>query len=228
MGLFNKNKATVVSGCACLPVEHGIGTVSRYCDRDDCRNSHLRPVEPEPYHGSEAHLEQLDEARTSNDHQLAVERANSQGLFLLELRQTGNVSRACSAAGIARVTAYAWKANDEGAKGDEGDGGDGFSAKWNEVHNAYVDGLEQEVDRRAFVGYDQPVVYQGELQYETDGEGNKTLVTVKKFSDSLVGLRLKALRPDKYRELRETHHTGGTDSTLTQRVIFTMPDNGRD
>lgn len=176
-------------------------------------------VDAEPYHGSEANLEQLAEARDSKDQNEALERPGKQSLFLMCMRKEGNVSRACAAAGISRGTAYRWKANDEGSKDGEGDG---FSSRWEEVVSAYVDELETEVDRRAFTGIDVPVIYQGEAMHSSDGKP----LTLKKYSDSLAALRLKALRPDKYRERTETAHTG--DMTHTTRVVFVMPDNGRD
>ncbi len=174
----------------------------------------------ETYHGSDEHLEQLEEARTRANQSETLERPRKQDVFLLCLRKTGNVSRACAAAGISRGTAYRWKANDEGAKEGEGDG---FSSRWEEVVAAYVDELETEVDRRAFAGDNVPVIYQGEAMVDPK---TQQPLTLKRYSDALASLRLKALRPDKYRERQETHHTGGTENT--QRVIFTMPDNGRD
>ena len=181
-------------------------------------------IDPERYHGSDANLEQLEEARDSKNQTEALRHPQQQSVFLMCMRKTGNVSRSCAAAGISRATAYRWKANDEGAKDGEGDG---FSLRWEEVVSAYVDELETEVDRRAFAGIDVPVIYQGEMQYDIDPEtGDRTLITLKRYSDSLASLRLKALRPDKYRERTETAHTG--DIATTTRVVFVMPDNGRD
>ncbi len=179
-------------------------------------------VDPEPFMGSDAHLEQLEEARRSKAHNDALSRPQKQANFLMCLRKTGNVSRSCAAAGISRKTAYRWKANET-----NDDEETEFSTRWEEVVNAYVDDLETEVDRRAFSGDDVPVVYQGELQYDVHPEtGDRTLITLKRYSDSLASLRLKAMRPDKYRERQEHQHTGGTDNTT--RVVYVMPDNGRD
>lgn len=208
MGLFNKNKT---KKAAKPTVEHEPDP-----PLPDAR------TDPEPYNGSDAHLEQLEEARVNKTHNDSLSRPRKQSAFLMTLRKTGNVSRSCAAAGISRKTAYRWKANET----DDDDTTE-FSTRWEEVVNAYVDDLETEVDRRAFTGDDVPVVYQGELQYDTDPEtGAKTLITLKRYSDALATFRLKAMRPDKYRERQEHQHTGGTENTT--RVIFTMPDNGRD
>lgn len=58
-----------------------------------------------------------------------------------------------------------------------------YAAAFNEAREAYIEKLEAEADRRA-----------------TDK---------KKPSDVLLIFRLKALRPDVYRELKEVKHTGG-------------------
>lgn len=202
MGLFNKNKKPAKS-----EVE---------------RSPPLADARTEPYHGSDANLAQLEEARDSKNQNDALSRPQKQSAFLITLRKTGNVSRSCAAAGISRKTAYRWKANET-----NDDDTTEFSTRWEEVVNAYVDDLETETDRRAFTGDDVPVIYQGEMQYDTDPEtGERTLITLKRYSDALASLRLKALRPDKYRERQEHQHTGGTENTT--RVVFTMPDNGRD
>lgn len=207
MGLFNKNRKPTKPA-----VEHEPDP-----PLPDARE------DPEPFMGSEAHLEQLEEARRSKAHNDSLSRPQKQSAFLITLRKTGNVSRSCAAAGISRKTAYRWKANET-----NDDETTEFSLRWDEVVNAYVDDLETEVDRRAFTGDDVPVIYQGELQYDTDLEtGERTLITLKRYSDSLATMRLKALRREKYSERTETNLTGGTENT-TRVHLFTMPDNGRD
>ena len=203
MGLFSKNKD-----------EPDDGTPSLIKAR----------VDEEPYQGSEANLEALARGRETKITNDTRSRPQKQSAFLMNIRATGNVSRSCAADDISRKTAYRWKANDEGANDGEGDG---FSERWEEAVNAYTDELETEVDRRAFTGDDVPVIYQGEMRYDVDPKTQeRTLVTIKKYSDMLALARLKALRPDKYRERAETHHTGGTENVT--RVTFVMPDNGRD
>ena len=68
--------------------------------------------------------------------------------FLQALRETGNVSRACEAAGIGRSTAYQWRDNDPD-----------FAREWDEVIDALVDDLEQEAIRRAKDGSDTLLIF---------------------------------------------------------------------
>jgi hypothetical protein len=56
--------------------------------------------------------------------------------------------------------------------------------------------FEDEVYRRAFNGIDKPLVYQGQISKDKNGE----TVTVKEYSDLLAIFALKGLFPDKYRD----------------------------
>lgn len=58
-----------------------------------------------------------------------------------------------------------------------------------------ADRLEAEAHRRAFDGFEKPVIYQGEI---TD--------TYKEYSDSLMGMLMKGYKKDKYKE-RSEHST---------------------
>jgi hypothetical protein len=98
--------------------------------------------------------------------------------FLSKLSKEGNVSAACHAAKISRSTAYERKESDPA-----------FAARWQEALDEAADLLEAEAWRRAFKGVLEPV-YQ---QKEKVGE-------IRKYSDSLMALLLKAHKPDKYRE----------------------------
>jgi hypothetical protein len=99
--------------------------------------------------------------------------------FLDELRSNGGfVNKAAASVGITRVTAYNWRKADAG-----------FAAAWDDVIDYCVEEMEAECRRRAFVGYEEPIHYKGEL-----------VDTVRKFSDTLMIFFLKAHRPEKYRE----------------------------
>jgi hypothetical protein len=56
--------------------------------------------------------------------------------------------------------------------------------------------FEDEVYRRAFNGIDKPLVYQGQISKDENGNP----VTVKEYSDLLAIFALKGLFPDKYRD----------------------------
>lgn len=196
MALFTRKK--VEKGKGLVVSRPGAGPISSH------------EVSDRPYQKSPAHLENAKKAREKQSQGVAVTRAQSETLFLAVIRMSGNISRACKAADISRTCAYRWR-----------DSSEDFNTLWEEAHNAWIDGLESEVDRRAFDGTNKPVIYKGELVRDADGE----LIQIKEFSDGLARFRLGALRPDKYRERTETHHTGGT--TNSTRVTVVMPDNGR-
>lgn len=90
----------------------------------------------------------------------------------------GNVSRACEAVDICRMTAYEWRENDPA-----------FATAWDRAKAIGLDALEDEATRRAFEGIDKPIVHQGVV---TD--------TMKEYSDTLAIFLLKGGKPDKYRE----------------------------
>ena len=98
----------------------------------------------------------------------------------------GNVARACEAVDICRMTAYEWRSEDED-----------FAASWDHAKQIGLDALEDEATRRAFEGWDEPIVYQGVV---TD--------TMKRYSDTLLVFLLKGGKPDKYRERSSTELTG--------------------
>jgi hypothetical protein len=99
--------------------------------------------------------------------------------FLVELEEHGQVTRACRAVGINRQMAYATRERDEV-----------FMQAWDEARAVYCNALESEADRRGKDGVEEPVGF-----YQGVPWGTK-----KVYSDRLLELRLKAERPEKYRE----------------------------
>lgn len=106
--------------------------------------------------------------------------------FILLLEERGNVSVACRAVGVARVTAYEHKNTDRT-----------FAELWEEAMQNYADSLELEADRRAVEGTVKPIFYKGERISE-----------VREYSDTLLIFRLKAIRPDQYRDRSQVDHSG--------------------
>lgn len=98
--------------------------------------------------------------------------------FCHVLSETCNVGRACKAIEISRQTAYRWR-------GEMPE----FAEAWDQAMKIGVTALEDEVHRRAFEGFDKPIVHQGVI-----------MDTVKEYSDTLAIFLLKAHNPDKYRE----------------------------
>jgi hypothetical protein len=98
--------------------------------------------------------------------------------FLATLAATGNVGVASEACKLYRTTPYQWKKKDPE-----------FSKQWDEALDSAADAAEEEVRRRAVDGWEEPVFYQGEVVGHT-----------RKFSDRMLELYIKALRPEKFRE----------------------------
>lgn len=134
--------------------------------------------------------------------------------FLASLAVLGNVTAAAEAAGVDRVTAYRWRDSDED-----------FSAAWDDAIEQAADLIELEARRRAVEGIDEPVVFRGQFTYlyreakdaegnpvideltgttkmapVLDAHGNHQVATVRRYSDALMAVLLKAHKPDKYRE----------------------------
>ena len=111
----------------------------------------------------------------------------------------GSVTRACEAVDVARLTAYRWR-----------DADPEFAKAWDEAKAAGLDALEDEALRRAFEGYDKPVVHQGVI---TD--------TVREYSDTLAIFLLKGGKPSKYRDNVRQEITGPNGGPVQTQVIIT-------
>lgn len=109
----------------------------------------------------------------------AVTREVKKALFLQALQQNGgHVALACKTAKTTRPTVGDWRDDDPE-----------FAAMWEAIQDVNVELLETEVDKRA-LGYTQQTL---------DGDGN-IIRSVSQVSDNLLMFRLKALRPEKYRD----------------------------
>lgn len=116
--------------------------------------------------------------------------------FCAVLAETGNVSMAMRGAGLGRTALYEWRKEDPE-----------FAKHWDEALMNGVEALEDEANRRAFHGTDEPVYYLG-------GQCG----VVKRFSDTLAIFLLKAHKPLKYRERFE--HTGKDGVPLLAPTII--------
>jgi hypothetical protein len=114
--------------------------------------------------------------------------------FLASFEELHVVSDAAKAAGVARSTVYEWAEKDSE-----------FAKAWDELVDRSTDLLEREAYRRAAVGVEEPVFYQG-----------KKVGVVKRFSDTLLIVLLKARKPDMYRERVE--HTGAGGGPVEHRM----------
>lgn len=124
--------------------------------------------------------------------------------FLNSLRRTGNVSRACKAAGIGRMTAYDQYARDEK-----------FSKQWDDAIAESADWLEREAWRRAVKGVDKPVYQQG-----------SKVGTVREYSDTLLCLLLKANKPKKFRENTKVEVSGENGGAIETKTTHSFDLSG--
>lgn len=82
-----------------------------------------------------------------------------------------------------------------------------FGALVDDALEQYVTKMEEEVDRRAFLGVKKPVIYQGVI---TDH--------YRECSDALAMFRLKALRPEVYRENQKVTHAVESADDFFQEI----------
>jgi len=108
----------------------------------------------------------------------AIDSPELREIFLEQLRASGNVGSAAKVCNVFRTTPYQWKKKDPE-----------FSRQWDEALDAAADVAEAEVRRRAIDGFQEPVFYQG-----------KVVDYITKYSDRMLELHIKALKPEKYRE----------------------------
>lgn len=110
--------------------------------------------------------------------------------FLATLEKTGSPSDASDAAEISRSQAFRVRKEDPD-----------FADAWEHALGRYGDLLAKEADRRARKGVLEPVV--GRIGKDKDG----IICKVRKFSDSLLALRLKRLDAG----YRDRHEVTGKD-----------------
>lgn len=106
--------------------------------------------------------------------------------FLTVLRATCNVTQAAQAIGVGRRYVYHVRRRDRK-----------FAALWDETMEEAVDLLEAEAKRRAADGVIEPVF-----------QGGKKVGEVRRFSDRLIEVLLRAHRPEKFKDNQEITHKG--------------------
>jgi hypothetical protein len=109
--------------------------------------------------------------------------------YLSAVAKSGTLTAGCKAARVSPHTVYRWR---EDAA---------FAEEEAIARESFADALEQEAVRRAWRGVKtvRPIYARGEMVGE---------VVETEYSDALMVLMLKALRPEKYRERVETRQTG--------------------
>lgn len=95
-----------------------------------------------------------------------------------------------------------------------------YKAAFEEAWASGVQALEDFAMERAQLGWEEPVIFQGELQYPLvrgkDGKmgRSKTPLTIRKHSDSMTQFMLRGAKPEKYRE-RHQHNVDVTDKRFS-------------
>lgn len=109
--------------------------------------------------------------------------------FFRQLALHGIVIDACDATAYARTMVYEWRKTDTD-----------FAKRWDDAIESSIQRLEREADRRARDGEPELVLHNGNVVMVDDGKGGKEPLIRRKRSDVLLIFRLKALRPEIYRD----------------------------
>ena len=150
---------------------------------------------------------------------------------IAEFADCANVSETARRCGVTPWLMYYWKRRSEDGypgytidMGGLDDEGEALVAEFHEAWDAALeignDYLEQEAQRRAVAGYEEPIVHKGIQAFvrdavtgelELDEYGRPIPLTIRRYSDRLLEVLLKARRPEKFRENMkiEAHVTGG-------------------
>lgn len=133
-------------------------------------------------------------------------------VFIEGLASGLSVTGSANRAKVPRRTVYDWR-----------DGDPDFRAAWDDALDSGSDILEDEAFRRAYHGVSEPVVAMGRVAKNEDG----SLLTVQKYSDTLMSLLLKGRKPERFRERVEQKQVGDPNNPIFTRiesVIVHAPD----
>lgn len=122
----------------------------------------------------------------------------TQALFLQSYAQIGVVTAAAKMAGIDRSVHYEWMADVEKYPD--------YKAKFEDAHQQAIDRLEVEAIRRGLSGWEEPVFGRG----KDANAGTVQVGTIRRYSDRMLEIMLRARRPADFRERMEvTGKDGG-------------------
>lgn len=121
-------------------------------------------------------------------------RQHARDVFLAELEKRGIVSDAAKLAGLNRATFYQWR-----------DADPEFAAEWTEALEKAIERAERAAYERGVEGWDEPVF--GRVGKDEDGQ----VGIIRKYSDTMLTLILKANKPEKYREKVDHEHRGSVN-----------------
>lgn len=121
--------------------------------------------------------------------------------FLKAVSLLGSVHRAAKMMKISKRLHYYWMKNAR------------YARRFQKAMSMAGDVLEGEAFRRAVKGWDEPVFYKGEIAGY-----------VRKKSDRMLELLLKAYKPEKYGDVRRLE---AANNQPTTNILVYLPDNGR-
>jgi hypothetical protein len=129
--------------------------------------------------------------------------------FLKALAQCGTLKQAAEAAGVGR-----WVVNDRLSRDPA------FALAAKDAIEDFADELERKVDIRAFEGVDRVrTTARGEPILDPRDPEGKTILIDKQYSDALALARLRALRPEKYRDREQAP----VESNVQVNVVMNNP-----
>lgn len=137
-----------------------------------------------------------------------------QELFLQILEDTASPKQAAQVCGISRRLAFEYKVKDLE-----------FRRRWEQAIDVAMDALLDEAYRRACIGVEEPVIYQGQLSMTRDAEtGEDRPLTVRKHSDRLLEVMLKFRYGD---QLADRLRVRVEDTGLSAEALLHMPADER-
>lgn len=141
---------------------------------------------------------------------------SKQDAFIAAFVVCASVTKAAAAAKIDRALHYRWLEEDAE-----------YAKRFERARVQAGEALEDEAVRRAYEGYNEPVIYQGGLcysldQFQLDDKGNRTAVlkprakplTVRKYSESLMLKLLDGFLPQRYKKRGSVEVTGANGGPI--------------
>jgi hypothetical protein len=120
------------------------------------------------------------------------QKRTAQETFLLNFAVSANLTAACRAAGVERITVYRWQEHDET-----------FSLRYKQAEAEVNDVVRAAIFRRAVEGVNEPLHHNGRIVKDEQGKP----VTVKKYSDTLLIFLAKARMPE-FRDKQQVEVSG--------------------